>query len=63
MIIYRAQSWAVSVKFKLRINELFTRYRPQRPALSGCPDSFGIGRIPANRGWRAVAIQYLLSHR
>jgi len=28
LIIYRAQIWAVPVKFKLRINELFTRYRP-----------------------------------
>jgi len=28
LIIYRAKIWAVSVKFKLRINELFTRYRP-----------------------------------
>ena len=29
LIIYRAQIWAVSVKFKLKINELFTRHRPR----------------------------------
>ena len=27
MMIYRAQSGAVPVKFKLKANELFTRYR------------------------------------
>ena len=36
LIIYRAQIWAVSVKFKLRINELFTHHRPRLAPTAKC---------------------------
>jgi len=38
MMIYRAQSGAVPVKFKLKANELFTRYRTDdKPTVASTP--------------------------
>jgi hypothetical protein len=54
MMIYRAQSGAVSVKFKLKTNELFTRYRTDDKSTVTV---FSYDMASHGRLWRATHAQ------